>query len=574
MSLIRLVKLVDGVATGLGTVIRTQDSPYPVQASYNEFRPTENYLKDHVTFYNGELYQAKADIAAGQWNIDHWTAVNEYVGYIQEYQAGETYNLDEFVIHNDRLYKTKEDGITGTWDVSRWEELTANTTVETINAYLIDNHQLNKPLSSAVLKGNVRKLYLADGSIPGETSGVTAKIKTLIGYYPTWRTEFFGSGNTDLTIRKPSNSPSAFSHVKLSFAHTKPVFDPTSPDLTGIGFNTQSGLEAAFKEDIGKLRARGTKVYLSVGGATYGRPDVADAWTGLIDESDIIDAGSNDYPAQTPYTKALVDVIEYLDLDGIDLDFEDDMAWHTNVRTTWLDNQYKLLRLFRFIADTAGTALGRPIATATACWSTGWDSSAGSVADIATPDYDGNKVSYFGGSAGRDRSLYGGYTSVDLGGVMNASSFVDVFVNMTYDAIFSDFAGNEDPAGPFDSNYDPVKAYEQCRSIITDPNKICTIGVTNNPGFGDHELMVYSNQCAPSGPHPTVLDKDQYGNVIDAPFSVQRVTEAIEANLTQYPNDGIIQWSIYAIDPTTSYVHEGNAEASWKDIVDYVATKM
>jgi hypothetical protein len=583
MAIIRLCTYKESGIVKLGTLVWSTGESIPFQPVVNAFDATVNYPAKGLVFHNDDVYQSKNAVTAGSWDPTQWRLVAVEYGFVTNYDPTETYQHDEFVMESDRLYRSKDNmvPITGPWDAAKWDSLSSTTVAESILSYNVTSYGM--PSATRTLSGVVAKIVLADGSYPNEVAPVTdptdpvdpdaPKLKTFIGYYPSWASDAVDVGDTSTTSRKPSNSPAGFSHVKISFAHTKPVWDSANPtwDNTGLSFPPLA-TPAGIKEDLGKLNARGVKTYLSVGGATYGKlgtPETTDAWDDLSMESIMIEANPGDYPLQTPYTKALVDMLVYFNMDGIDLDFEDNPV-HYPSRVAYLNMQWYLLKLFRFIADTVATATSKPCKVATACWSTGWDATADTNADAATPNMPGNAVSYFGDAAGRDRSLYGGYT--DAGATRNASSFVDVFVNMTYDAIYSDFAGTSTPPGPFDSKYDPVVAYTQARSIITDPAKIVTIGVSNSEGFGDHHLMLLNAHCATTGPHPTFLDRDQYQNVVAQPYSLERIVKHVQSQLTTYPDDGIIQWSINAVNPTTPYTYNGNNEATWEDIAVYVTT--
>jgi hypothetical protein len=87
-----------------------------------------------------------------------------------------------------------------------------------------------------------------------------------------------------------------------------------------------------------------------------------------------------------------------------------------------------------------------------------------------------------------------------------------------------------------------------------------TVGIAPIEGFGDHELMLKDTDCETSGPHKTILDKDQYQRDLLAPYSVERLIKLMKGKLSTYANDGFILWSLHVATGET-YTNKGKLAA-------------
>ncbi len=521
-------------------------------------RPTEpiknydvlsGYAGGEMVFKDNKLYKSNNATPPGWIDVD-WDEQLPYIGFVSDFDVKKKYIRDDlvYVPGDTKVYvciAAPKELVTGTWDAAKWEALQDGTVIVDIVAY---------PFSGSGKVTGKSKGFKVEETAVDESKVIippfAGQLKSYIGYWPSWRCETFGLGDTSTTLRKPSNTPDYFSHIMLSFAHTTFAFDAATPSFAGTGLSFPAGVTPAIlKEDIAKVKAKGIKTLLSVGGATYGRPTIADAWTAMLAEEALLTADINNYPAQTPIAKSLVAFLDYMELDGIDLDFEDDPAHHTDM-TEYLKVYYRLVVFMGFVKTLATT--GKLLANA--CWSTGWDQTAFTKAAMYTPKSSHNLVSYYGGLAGRERSVFGGF---DFNGVnTNAAALVDIFVNMTYDAINSGFMSGS----PTPSKYDPVLAYMEARECVTDVTKIMTVGISPIEGFGDHELMLKDADCETSGPHKTILDKDQYQRDLLAPYSVERLIKLMKGKLSTYANDGFILWSLHVATGET-YTNKGKLAA-------------
>ena len=143
---------------------------------------------------------------------------------------------------------------------------------------------------------------------------------------------------------------------------------------------------------------------------------------------------------------------------------------------------------------------------------------------IATTSADAacaNKLSYWGGSAGRERLLVSRYPTVAAG--------LDMVNVQSYDARFE--------------HYDGVVGWTQYRNLF--PSKtIVSIGLETSPeGWTGANLVVNDADAQCDGSR---ILQDQYGATLNAPYSVARYTGAVAASTSPNRNarDGAMLWNI------------------------------
>lgn len=419
-----------------------------------------------------------------------------------------------------------------------------------------------------------KRIFENGGAWPGSNPPQPVANYSYINYYSSWATSWFNAANAvDPSHRRMANTPGYFSDIMIAFVRPNMTFDKTAPDIsrdaTGLDYPLASPTaHDALLDDIQKAQAKGQKVLVSVGGATYGRPDIANAWSEMYNEAKAVNGGTAISRADTPVMQSLIDFMVYFNLDGIDLDFEDDPAWwdgHTVGTTRWqkyLDVYYHLLMFNKLAADAAGTELNKSMQTGTACWSSGWHATADTNADSATPNPSHGLTSVWGGRAGRERAMFGGFTHPDLG-VVNARAFVTKYINMSYDFGPLGTYADDSAALTNDVTYDPINVYKEAREIVTDVNSVMTVGICPEP-FGWQangcKMMVKDADCAPSGNHRTRLYKDGYNRVIDKPFSVENLATRFKDAVGNNVNDGFILWAGYK--PAGTYTYNGTLSAN------------
>ena len=111
-------------------------------------------------------------------------------------------------------------------------------------------------------------------------------------YFDTWASKWV-SKSSDMDLAK---IPAPFNVVYLAFAQPDMTYKSGSYNLSGTGLNFSQDFSVV-KGAIKILQAKGTKVMLSVGGASYLN------WAGMN-------------------TKAIDALVLDLELDGVDIDFE------------------------------------------------------------------------------------------------------------------------------------------------------------------------------------------------------------------------------------------------------------
>lgn len=320
---------------------------------------------------------------------------------------------------------------------------------------------------------------------PGDTNNSIAG-HFAVGYLPTWSIQ--GFHDYEANSSQIATIDPLYTHVVIAFAQPDATFNGIDFIGTGIEFN--SALDAV-KAAIEALQARGVKVTLAVGGATY------NSWQPLADEQGIA-------IESTTHKKALKAIIDYLNLDGIDVDYEVSGADSANV-----DLYYQsILALKEVAGDKLLTMAG---------WSTGADCTAGTTAHA---DCSG-KLSYWGGSAGRERLLFekfrtNGYSVEEL---------FDYIAIMTYDG------GVE--------RFDPVALYQNYQAIYEGP---LAIGFEIPAESWGGAEMVASNAQAEACESTSMISGDSYNsNTTKQHYSVERLVNFINT----VPDSGVMLWSLY-----------------------------
>ena len=342
----------------------------------------------------------------------------------------------------------------------------------------------------------------------------------LTGYFPSWSDPYYyyagysGTPMTDAQLIAASKlaATSQTPYTDIAIALAQPNFS-----WSGLAANTWTGTGIQFSsapadvaQSIRILHQAGQRVILSVGGATYGN------WSGLAAEA-TLPAGSA--PIRTALAKILVD----LKLDGLDVDYEVSGADALTV-----SNYAQAILNMRLAVDLATQTDGRPRQLAVAAWSTGADYTA-AVPDPANP----NRISYWGGSAGRERLTFASTISSGAYAGRTVGSLADAVNIMAYDAGYQ--------------HYDPAVAYDQYRSLVPATTAV-SIGLEVAPeAWGGAILVVNNSDAYQAG---TVIQLDQYGNVLNVPDSVQRDGTHVLANGIN-SKDGLMVWDLLPV----SYTH-------------------
>lgn len=302
-------------------------------------------------------------------------------------------------------------------------------------------------------------------------------------------------------------SQAPYTDVCLAFA--SPTFA-----WSGLAANTWAGTGLGFSsapQDVAQairvLHQKGKRVLLSVGGATYSN------WGNLAAE-----AGKPGGSLATPIRNALAQCMVDLKIDGLDVDYEVDGSDSTNV-----SYYAHAIQAMREAVDQASQADGRPRELALAAWSTGADYTA-QAPNLANPLLR----SYWGGSASRERLTFFSVVSSGSYAGDHVGQLLDVVSVMAYDAGYQ--------------HYDPTVAYDEYRAMLPS-DIVVTIGLEIPTEAWGGAILVTKNADAHQA--GTLVELDQYGNAVNAPYSVERAAQHVMANtINANPQDGLMVWQV------------------------------
>ncbi|MCX6960582.1 MAG: cellulose binding domain-containing protein [Verrucomicrobia bacterium] len=353
---------------------------------------------------------------------------------------------------------------------------------------------------------------------PAPVTGVSAR--KLIGYFPSWSDPYYyyagysGTPMTDAQLvaasKLAATSQTPYTDICLAFAQPNFSWSGIAANAwTGTGIQFSSA-PADVTQAIRILHQKGQRVLLSVGGATY------NSWSGLAAEAGKT-AGASTAPIRDALSRIMVD----LKLDGIDVDFEVNGADAANV-----SSYAQAIQAMREAIDQANKSDGRSRQLALAAWSTGADYTA-QVPNPSAP----TQISYWGGSAARERLTFtktitsGAYAGRQIG------SLLDIVSVMAYDAGYQ--------------HYDPLVAYDQYRKLVPSTT-VVTIGLEIPPEAWGGAILVVNNADAYQA--GTVIQLDQYGKVLNAPYSVERSARYVMGNSVN-AQDGLMVWNLLLTNP-------------------------
>ena len=304
-------------------------------------------------------------------------------------------------------------------------------------------------------------------------SAAAAERRALVGYYPSW---------FSATAAKLSATPASYTHVILAFA--KPDFAWNGKDWSGTGLQF-AGTPDEVRRQIAALKARGIKVVLAVGGATYLN------WAPLAAEAD------------HPGTIAadLQKFVADMGLDGFDVDYETD------------GTGAKQIAEYRAAIRALSNAAGPNHMLSLAAWSTGADcSKATGLAPC------GGKTGVWDGRTGRERLVFADTS------LFARLSMINV---MSYDAGVDEF--------------DPVEAWSLYRDLVP-ANITLNIGFEIAPeGWGPARLVADNAKAICPG---AKIKADQFGNAVNKPYSVERALGDGPLSSTKNRQDGAMLWHI------------------------------
>ena len=319
-----------------------------------------------------------------------------------------------------------------------------------------------------------------------------------VGYLPSWSVNWFSEKNYQDS--QLVNVDPLFTHVVISFVKPDLVFDENSNTFTGTGIQFSSNFDHV-KLAIKALKNKGVKVTLAIGGATYNE------WSAIAKEK-----GKS--IATTVHKKALVSLIRALDVDGLDVDYEISGVDQNNV-----EQYYNSIISLHEVASETYTIL------TIAGWSTGAD-----CTDLTKTDtYCQNKLSFWGGNAGRERLVFNKLNAngYDVNKLFNYVSI------MSYDGSFKRF--------------DPVDLYQSYQSIYA--GKLAIGFELASEAWGGAELVSTNSeamQCEGTDKSSMIEGNSYEVYENKKPYSVERFVKYIKTQ----ENSGIMLWSLYKAEGT------------------------
>jgi hypothetical protein len=360
---------------------------------------------------------------------------------------------------------------------------------------------------------------------PPLTNGqlVNTALPFCLAYWPSWNTPYFTVNNADGSPMSDnavwtaagafSQLSGVYSHCNLSFAQPNFAWKGMTANVwTGTGIEFPVAPDAVLRI-INIYRQLKKKVLLSVGGASYGD------WTALGAE-----AGKGG-----PITTALTQIINDLQLDGLDVDFESNQD-PSPASVALYANCIQTMRAAVDASSGPGAKL-----LSIAAFSTGSDYTA---AQAGQPGYPG-KPSYWSGSASRERLTFQTKITTGIYAGKLVGSLLDLCCCMTYDAGYQ--------------FYSPMVAFSQYQTLVPASTAVL-IGVEFAiQSWGGAVITIENAQTGPVG---TIILQDQYQNTINQPNSVDNFLKYVKTNAIN-PKSGIFNWE--ATITTSAFPYAANA---------------
>ena len=309
-----------------------------------------------------------------------------------------------------------------------------------------------------------------------------------VGYLPSWGINWFSTATAGTS--QIATIPEVYTHSMIAFAQPDLSFNGTNWTGTGIQFSMDL---SAVRAAIDLLHARGQKIFLAVGGATYNN------WDALVAEQGRAISG-------TTHKKALYDLMLALDLDGLDVDYEAD--------SNLVRYKKSILALHEVIE-----ALGTDKELSLAGWSTGADCT---IATSGDPWCSGQGISWWGGNAGRELQVF--RALVDSGYPLEELfAFVSV---MSYDGGTNRFS--------------PVNLWGNYRKIY---EGTLNLGMELAPESWGGAELVASNVQAQACSATSIIQGDSYQADGIINYSVEELSVFIKTQ----PQDkaGVMLWALY-----------------------------
>jgi len=314
-----------------------------------------------------------------------------------------------------------------------------------------------------------------------------------VGYLPSWSIPWFSQ--TTYNDSQIATVNELYTHVVISFAKPDLTFNGTDWSGTGVQFSSDL---TAVKKAIEVLQNRGVKVILAVGGATY------NGWSSLANEQgmDI---------ATTTHKKALKALMDTLNLDGLDVDYEIGGVDSANI-----EQYYNSILALKEVA-------GEKLLTI-AGWSTGADC----TADTTNSAGCDGKVSYWSGNAGRERMVFDMLKANN----QNPNDIFDYVAVMSYDGGLNRF--------------DPITLFKNYQEIYG--GAIALGFEIPTEGWGGAEIVATNTEAQGCEFSSMILGDSYNTSATKESYSVERFVDFVNS----VPNSGVMLWSLYKTKGATN----------------------
>ena len=250
-----------------------------------DYSPDKSYKKSEFCLHERDLYVAKNDMPAGDWNESNWSKVplSFFVNKIPfmialQYDKDSTYNKGSYCCNDYTFYKCKENNVTGAFNATKWDEINVAQELSalwqaigsksklsdftddiTLQIYTPSGNANARPISSAAL-ANFGTIIISPNYAPARVYN-KGNICFKDGFMYESK-ENNVTGEWDASKWKQTNLADYLSHAVNSIADTYIYLDAVNGDDTqdGLGkytsVKTLTGAIQAYKNavDTGKSK--------------------------------------------------------------------------------------------------------------------------------------------------------------------------------------------------------------------------------------------------------------------------------------------------------------------------------
>lgn len=318
------------------------------------------------------------------------------------------------------------------------------------------------------------------------------------------------------------------------------VMDDTRADVLGMNFGPAITMKNV-KDDVAAMKAKGIETFFSVGGATYTStlPMIEAEGEYIINNPSAVKGNAN-----TPILNTMIHVIEYFDITGLDVDWEDLTVNPNTIDYAW--RLYTFTKALRWAVDQAIGTRKLAIASFSTAWDNTFLTNNGTANTIPASH---GLVSQWGGNAGQARTAsrfdYNGTTYTDFLDCFDAIYIMSYDVGDLVPTADGTWAGTGD-------KYSAVQAFQDCMEVLKTmgKEKSVFIGIEPPPeGAGLARTVV---KTAHATGEESIMRADQYARAVDVPHAVEYYADYMKA--ISDPADvpyagGLMMWSLWKAAP-------------------------